>query len=70
MYNDGWRDADEPLLSGADLLNAVGLPEINVWEEESIMMVFSDGGLFGGHDIEVFIETPENGGSISVGIVG
>ena len=70
MKNDGWRDADEPLLSGADLLNALDSPDINVWEEESIMMLFSDGGLFGGHYIKVFIETPENGRSISVGIIG
>jgi hypothetical protein len=70
MYNDGWRDADEPLLSDADLLNALDSPDIDVWEEESIMMLFSDGGLFGGHYIKVFIETPENGRSISVGIIG
>lgn len=70
MKNDEWRDADEPLLSSADLLHALDSPDINVWEEESIMMLFSDGGLFGGHYIEVFIETPENGRSISVGIIG
>jgi hypothetical protein len=34
------------------------------------MMLFSDGGRFGGHYIKVFIETPENGRSISVGIIG
>jgi hypothetical protein len=51
MKNGEWRDADEPLLSGADLLNALDAPDINVWEEESIMMLFSDGGLFGGHTI-------------------
>jgi hypothetical protein len=70
MKNDGWRDANEPLISGADLLAALDAPDINVWEEESIMMLFADGGLFGGHYIEVFIETPENGRSISVGLVG
>jgi hypothetical protein len=70
MKNDAWRDADEPLLSGADLRSALDSPEINVWEEESIMISFSDGGLFGGHYIEVFIETPENGRTITVGLVG
>jgi hypothetical protein len=47
-----------------------GDPDINVWEEESIMIYFSDGGLFGGHYIHVFIESPENGRDISVSIVG
>jgi hypothetical protein len=70
MKNGEWRDADEPLLSGADLLSALDAPDINVWEEESIMMLFSDGGLFGGHYIEVFIGSPADGRDISVGIVG
>jgi hypothetical protein len=70
MKNDEWRDADEPLLTKADFLNAVDDPDINVWEEESIMMCFSDGGLFGGHYIEVFIESPDRGRNISVGIIG
>ena len=70
MKNGEWRDPDEPLLGGAELLNALDTPDINVWEEESIMMLFSDGGLFGGHYIQVFIETPENGRSISVDLVG
>jgi hypothetical protein len=70
MHNGEWRDQDEPLLSETDFRNALGTPDTNVWEEESIMMLFSDGGLFGGHYIEVFIESPENGRDISVGIVG
>jgi hypothetical protein len=70
MKNDGWRDADEPLLTEADLRSAIGDPDIDVWEEESIMLRFDDGGLFGGHYIEVFIEGPDAGRAISVGIVG
>jgi hypothetical protein len=70
MYNDRWRDEDEPLLNDADFRNAFDAPDINVWEDEAIMMYYSDGGLFGGHYIEVFIETPENGRGISVGILG
>jgi hypothetical protein len=70
MKNGEWRDEDEPLLNAADFRNAIGAPDINVWEEEAIMMYFDDGGLFGGHYIEVFIEGPEAGRDMSVGIVG
>lgn len=70
MKNDAWRDEDEPLLTEEDFRNAVGDPDINVWEEETIMMIFSDGGLFGGHYIKVFIDGPEQGRAISVGIIG
>lgn len=70
MKNGEWRDEGEPLLSAAELQRALGTPDVNVWEEESIMLCYSDGGLFGGHYVEVFIETPENGRRISVGIVG
>jgi hypothetical protein len=70
MCNGEWRDEDAPLLSNADFLNAVGAPDINVWEEESIMMYFSDGGLLGGHCIEVFIDGPDYERKITVGIVG
>jgi hypothetical protein len=70
MYNDGWRDDEEPFVAAADFHGAIGDPEINVWEEETIMIYFSDGGLFGGHSIEVFIDNPENGRGISVGIIG
>lgn len=68
MHNEEWSD-EEPK-SESEFLNALGEPEINLWEEEAIMIYFPDGGLFSGHCIEVFIEGPERNRAISVGIVG
>jgi hypothetical protein len=70
MHNDEWRDEDGPPLTDTEFRSAIGTPDINVWEEEAIMIYFFDGGLFGGHHIEVFIEGPDNGRDVSVGIVG
>ena len=40
------------------------------WEEKAITLYLPDGGLFAGHGIEVFIDGPEHGRTITVGIVG
>ena len=70
MYNEEWSEDDSAPLDAAQFLDQIGPPEINVWEEEALMIYFDDGGLFGGHYIEVFIETPENNRDVSIGIVG
>ena len=70
MHNEEWSDDNDHPLSDLEFRSALGKPDINVWEEEAIMIYIADGGMFGGHYIEVFIEGPDYGREISIGIVG
>ena len=70
MHNEDWSDDDDPVLDKDAFLAAIGAPDVNVWEDDSIMLYFSDGGLFGGHYIELFVDGPEFGREVTVGIVG
>lgn len=70
MHNEEWSDQDSPPVSAEQFLSTVGTPDVDVWEEEAIMLTFPDGGLFSGHYIQVFIDGPEMGRSVSVSIVG
>ena len=69
MHNEEWSDDDAPLDKDW-FVQTLGAPDVNVWEDEAYMLYFPDGNLFGGHFIEVLIESPEFGREVSVGIVG
>ena len=70
MHNEDWQDEDDPPLGKADFLSALGTPDVNLWEEDAIMLLFPDGGLFSGHYLEVFVDGPAYGRKTSVQIVG
>jgi hypothetical protein len=65
----GWRKARTPP-DKASILNTVEVIDINVWEEESIMLRWSDGGLLANHTLTVFIDGPEQGRKITLGMEG
>src|SRR5210317_1274633 len=66
MHNDGWSEEGTTPLTEASFLHAIGGPDVNVWEDEMIVLYFTDGGLFQGHSIEVTIDGPDFGRKISL----
>lgn len=65
-----WLDEGTPPPDKTSILHTVEVIDINVWEEESIMLNWADGGLLGNHYITVFIEGPEQGRKITLGMEG
>lgn len=62
IYNDIWRNGNEPRLSDQSFLRTVQLTSITVFGDGRFEFWYSDGDLFGGHAIQVR-------GSMSRGIV-
>ena len=60
LYNEGWAEpeAGSPRLSREQFLEKIRLSWIDVMEEESMSLIFTDSGLFGGHVVDLFW-TPE-----------
>ena len=69
MHNEEWSEGTQ-VVTRTEFLDSIGIPEINIWEEETIMIYIPDGGLFSGHFIQLFVESPENQREITVGIIG
>jgi len=70
MYNEDWRDPDEGYapLPADEFVKKIRLDSVSVWEEEALMLRFDDGGLLGGHTIELFWDADETLGP--AGLIG
>lgn len=55
-YNDVWSDPDDglPRLTRKDFLDTLELRTVDVHDDNSLSLYFSDGGLFAGHTVNLF----------------
>ena len=51
IYNDIWRDEDEPI-SEDEFIRRTELVRIGFWEDGSLLLSYDGGDLFGGHVID------------------
>lgn len=58
-HNDSWADPDEgfPELTREGFLSKIALSQIQLMEEDSLTLYFTDSDIFGGHLIDVFWTT-------------
>lgn len=58
-HNDSWADPDEgfPELTREGFLSKVVLSQIQLMEEDSLTLYFTDSDIFGGHLVDVFWTT-------------
>ena len=56
IYNDIWREDNEPKLAAVELAAQLKNPSIVLYDElGSAAIYFEDSNLFSGHSIEVFV---------------
>lgn len=72
MYNETWKDTEDPILNEVQFLNRIKISSIQVWwdEHEPIYIYCDDDGMFGGHWIEIYVGFPGDNRAIEASIVG
>lgn len=57
VYSESWVDEDHGELNESDFKGKLSLEEISIYEAPGTALVyFGDGGMFGGHYVEVHVE--------------
>ena len=51
MYNDNWREENEPILSKEEFLSNLTLTGINFLSTDSVDFFYSENGMFGNHSL-------------------
>jgi hypothetical protein len=53
LYNDAWRDEDEPITE-AEFMRRTELMRIGFEDDGSLLLSYDNGDMFGGHVIDGF----------------
>jgi hypothetical protein len=66
VYNDSWRNDDEPRLTRTQFASRLTLDSVHVLPDGGIEVFFQDGDLFAGQVIHLRLDTPERVRSIDI----